>query len=85
MMFGCTGAVWDKTEVPPPRVAQAEAARWEQFCTFNGANDLAEINRYLHDMGTAGWELVSIGGQQATVYCFKTRVEGAKAMAQAER
>jgi hypothetical protein len=32
-------------------------------------------------MGAQGWELVSVGGQTATVYCFKTRVRGVHAMA----
>jgi hypothetical protein len=71
---GCAGAAWDKTEVGAPPVAMADGTRWEQYCTFNGATDLATINAFLHEQGERGWELVSVGGQTATVYCFKARV-----------
>jgi hypothetical protein len=71
---GCVGAAWDKTEVAPPPVAMADGTRWEQYCTFNGATDLAAINAFLHEQGARGWELVSVGGQTATVYCFRARV-----------
>jgi hypothetical protein len=71
---GCVGAAWDKTEVAAPPVAMADGARWEQYCTFNGATDLAGVNAFLHEQAARGWELVGVGGQTATVYCFKARV-----------
>jgi len=71
---GCVGATWDRTEVAPPPAVMADGTRWEQYCTFNGANDLAAINAFLHEQGAHGWELVALGGQTGTVYCFKARV-----------
>jgi hypothetical protein len=73
---GCLGATWDHREVPAPQVAGADGTRWAQYCTFNGANDLAEINEWLRQLGEQGWELAAIGGNTGTVYCFKTRVAG---------
>jgi hypothetical protein len=75
LLAGCEGAASrDRTEVRAPSVAIADGARWEQYCTFNGANDLAEINQWLHEQGERGWELVSVAGHLGTVYCFKARV-----------
>jgi hypothetical protein len=75
LLTGCEGAAsWDRTEIQAPNVPLAAGARWEQYCTFNGAHDLTEINQWLHDQGTRGWELVSVAGQRGTVYCFKARV-----------
>ena len=70
---GCVGAAWDKTPVAAPSLAATDGARWEQYCTYDGANDLAKVNAFLHEQGARGWELVSVGGQTATVYCFKAR------------
>jgi hypothetical protein len=70
---GCEGAMYARTKVPPPAITAADGAKWAQYCTFNGATDLGEINRFLEDQGQRGWELVSVAGQTATIYCFKTR------------
>jgi hypothetical protein len=70
---GCVGAAWDKTAVAAPPAPMADGARWEQYCTYNGATDLGTINAFLHEQGAHGWELVSVGGQTGTVYCFKAR------------
>ena len=73
---GCVGAAWDKTEVPPPPVAIADGTRWAQYCTYNGAKDLAEVNEFLGRQGERGWQLVALGGQTGTVYCFKAPLTG---------
>jgi peroxiredoxin family protein len=52
-------------------VALATGVNFEQYCTFNGANDLAKVNRFLRYQAQNGWELVAVGGRNATVYCFK--------------
>jgi hypothetical protein len=80
--------VWDRTELPPPAIpanavgADSQAptvlkttgAKWAQYCTFHGASDLDDINRWLKAQGQQGWELVSVGGNAGTVYCFKARL-----------
>ncbi len=71
---GCEGAMFARTKVPPPAVSAMAGAKWAQYCTFNGATDLDEINRFLKDQGEQGWELASVAGQTATIYCFKTRL-----------
>jgi hypothetical protein len=72
-LTACSGAAWDHTVVAPPSVARATRVSFEQYCTFNGANDLTEINEFLRRQAQAGWELVGIGGRSASVYCFKAR------------
>jgi len=67
---GCYGAAWDHTEVPPPPPPPPGALA--QYCTYNGANDLGEVNAFLAAQARSGWELVSVGGQQASVYCFRS-------------
>jgi hypothetical protein len=68
----CHGGMWDATVIPPPVTPAREATRWTQFCTYNGANDLTEINAWLQALGNQGWQLVAVGGRNATMYCFKT-------------
>ncbi|HEX8791187.1 MAG TPA: hypothetical protein VF765_09595 [Polyangiaceae bacterium] len=70
---GCHGGAWDATEVPPPATPAHEGTPWTQYCTYNGANDLGEINAWLQQLGSQGWELVGLGGRNATMYCFKAR------------
>ncbi len=67
---GCYGAAWDHTEVPPP--PPPPPGEVAQYCTYNGANDLAEVNAFLAAQAHDGWELVSLGGQQGSVYCFRS-------------
>jgi len=67
---GCYGAAWDHTEVPPPPPPAPGAVA--QYCTYNGANDLGEVNAFLAAQARSGWELVSVGGQVASVYCFRS-------------
>jgi hypothetical protein len=68
---GCHGAAWDKTEVPPPASPLRDGAEWTQYCTYHGATDLTEVNEWLRELGQQGWQLVGVGGQTATMYCFK--------------
>jgi hypothetical protein len=67
---GCFGAAWDHTEVPPP--PPPPPGEVAQYCTYNGANDLDVVNAFLAAQARAGWELVSLGGQQGSVYCFRS-------------
>jgi len=71
VFMGCNGAIWDTTAVPPPSVPQGPATKVAQYCTFYGSADLGEINEFLRRQGEAGWQLVALGGQRATVYCFR--------------
>jgi hypothetical protein len=68
---GCHGAAWDHTEMPPPPPPPPGGAV-AQYCTYNGANDLEEVNAFLAAQARSGWELVALGGQTATVYCFRS-------------
>jgi hypothetical protein len=72
LLTACEGAVFDKTEVPPPVVPHNERGRVAQYCTHYGSSDLGAINEFLRQQGDAGWQLVGLGGSTATVYCFKT-------------
>lgn len=72
---GC--AATDHTFVPPPPATPADGARWAQYCTFLGARDLAEVNRFLANQGANGWELVRAGSHPAATYCFRMRVREA--------
>jgi hypothetical protein len=47
-----------------------------QYCSFNGTTDLDEANAFLARQAQRGWVLTALGGQTATVYCF--RYEGAR-------
>jgi len=71
---GCHGIGWDKTELPPPSTPIRDGELWSQYCTYHGATDLTETNAWLQQLGQQGWQLVGIGGQTATVYCFKARL-----------
>jgi hypothetical protein len=71
---GCYGSSWNHAEVPPPATPTHEGARWSQYCTYHGATDLAETNAWLQHLGEQGWELAGVGGQFASVYCFRSRV-----------
>jgi hypothetical protein len=82
---GCYGSAWDKTEVPPPSAPTRDEALWSQYCTYHGATDLAEINAWLQELGQQGWQLVGIGGQTATVYCFKARLAESQSASEARR
>jgi hypothetical protein len=77
LLAGCHGAYWDKTAVPAPATAARDGTPWSQYCTYHGASDLTEINAWLQWLGQQGWELAGIGGNTATVYCFKSRVASA--------
>jgi hypothetical protein len=78
---GCYGAAFDHREVsPPPAPAQGAPA---QFCTYNGATDLDEVNAFLAQQAQRGWVLTALGGSTATIYCF--RHEGGSANASAAR
>jgi hypothetical protein len=70
-LLACQGAAWDRTAVPPPMVAQRVGGKVAQYCTFNGSSDLDTINEFLRRQGEEGWELVALGGQTGTVYCFR--------------
>ena len=71
---GCYGAAYDHREAsPPPPPAPGALA---QYCTFNGTTDLDEVNAFLAWQARRGWVLTALGGQTATVYCF--RYEGAR-------
>ena len=70
---GCS-VLADHTEVLEPNVAHADGTRWAQYCTYRNPSDLQELNIWLEKLGSDGWELTSIGGRDATVYCFKTRI-----------
>jgi hypothetical protein len=85
LFSGCYGSAWDKTEVPPPATPTPGGALWSQYCTYHGATDLTETNAWLQQLGHQGWELVGIGGQTASVYCFKARVAEAQSAAEALR
>jgi hypothetical protein len=74
LFSGCYGSAWDKREVLPPSTPTHEGALWSQYCTYHGATDLTEVNAWLQQLGQEGWQLVGIGGQTATVYCFKARL-----------
>jgi hypothetical protein len=68
---GCYGGAWDTREVPPPSTAARDGATLTQYCTYHGATDLREINEWLESQARQGWQLVGVGGQTATMYCFK--------------
>jgi hypothetical protein len=70
---GCYGAAYDHREVPPPPPPAPGALA--QYCAFNGTTDLDEVNGFLARQAQMGWVLTALGGQTATVYCF--RYEGA--------
>jgi hypothetical protein len=71
---GCYGAAYDHREAsPPPPPAPGALA---QYCTFNGTTDLDEVNAFLARQAQMGWLLTAVGGQTATVYCF--RYDGAR-------
>jgi len=69
---GCEGATWARAVVPAPRMAKPPGATWMQYCTFHGADDLGDINRFLQQQGEEGWELVTVAGSTGTIYCFKS-------------
>jgi hypothetical protein len=70
------GCADHRTVSPPPDVTSADGARWAQYCTYFGALDDVEMNRFLAMQGTRGWELTWRGSDApATNYCFKMRVE----------
>lgn len=66
----CYGAAFDQTVAAPPPVG-AEGARVSQYCTFNGTTDVTTLNAFLREQGDRGWQLVGVGGQTATIYCFR--------------
>jgi hypothetical protein len=70
-LLACHGAAWDHTEVPPPVLPQRGGGKVAQYCTYDGSTDLGTINEFLRRQGEAGWELVALGGQTGTVYCFR--------------
>jgi hypothetical protein len=57
---------------PPPEVPRGDNAVWEQYCTYMPASDIAAANRFLHNQGANGWEVVSV--EYPTMYCFKKRI-----------
>jgi hypothetical protein len=65
---GCYGAAYDHREVPPPPPAPGSLA---QYCTFYGTTDLDEANAFLAQQAQRGWVLAAVGGQTATIYCFR--------------
>jgi hypothetical protein len=75
VLFGaltaCEGASWDKTPVAPPPTGGQTGAQVSQYCTYNGTSDLESLNAFLSRMGASGWQLVGVGGQTATLYCFR--------------
>ena len=71
---GCYGAAYDRREVPAPPVPAPGGLA--QYCAFNGATDLYDVNAFLAQQAERGWVLTALGGQTATVYCF--RYEGAR-------
>lgn len=85
LLSGCYGSIWDKTEVPPPLTAARGGALWSQYCTYHGATDLTEINAWLQQLGQQGWQLVGVGGQTGTVYCFTARLGEDKPSGEAAR
>lgn len=80
VMAGC-GVMADHTEVLEPNIAHADGTRWAQYCTYRNPSDLQELNIWLDKLGSDGWELTSIGGRDATIYCFKTRIATAASTA----
>lgn len=70
----CEGATWARTEIRPPVTTTTVGARWAQYCTFNGASNLDDINRFLKDQEQQGCELVRLAGRNATLHCFKLRL-----------
>lgn len=65
----CHGAAWDNAEFPtPPRPPPGVLA---QYCTYDGANDLGVVNAFLAQQAEKGWALTSVGGRDATIYCFR--------------
>jgi hypothetical protein len=73
---GCNGGAFDTSEIAPPTVPGRDGTRWTQYCTYHGATDLTEINAWIQQLGRQGWELVGVGGNTATMYCFKARASG---------
>jgi len=67
---GCYGAAFDHTSVPAPSI-EARGAKVSQYCTFNGTTDVVALNAFLREQGERGWQLVGVGGQTATLYCFR--------------
>jgi hypothetical protein len=66
----CYGAAYDQTVAAPPPV-EAQGAKVSQYCTFNGTTDVGALNAFLREQGERGWQLVGVGGQTATMYCFR--------------
>ena len=64
---GCYGAAYDRREVPSP----SAPGPLSQYCTFNGTTDLDEVNAFLAQQAQKGWVLTALGGQMASVYCFR--------------
>jgi hypothetical protein len=67
---GCYGAAFDHTSVPAPPI-EAQGGKVSQYCTFNGTTDVLALNAFLREQGERGWQLVGVGGQTATLYCFR--------------
>jgi hypothetical protein len=74
---GCYGAAYDHRDVPPP--PPAALGGLAQYCTSNGTTDLDEVNAFLARQSERGWVLTAVGGQMASVYCF--RYEGPRPVA----
>jgi hypothetical protein len=66
---GCRGIAYDRRALaPPPPPPPGVMA---QYCTSNGTTDLYEANAFLAEQAQKGWILTAIGGQMASVYCFR--------------
>jgi hypothetical protein len=74
---GCYGAAFDKKEVAPP--PQPPAGVLAQYCTYNGANDLDDVNAFLAQQAERGWVLTALGASTASVYCFRYEAPSAGA------